>query len=178
MDGGNSHKTAGAATGGAGDGAHARGPGDGAEAAPQPDLAALARDWIELWQSELAALAADPETAETWARLAALWAGMAASGLAAMPRGFADERFGAGHTPGFGPGGFFPAAPGFAGAAQPPRPAPASAPPDAGGAAAHRLLERVLDRLDAIERRLAEMEQRGGGSAGGAARPGSRRRGA
>jgi hypothetical protein len=176
MDGGNGQKTSGDGAGG-GRGSAAQ-DGDAA-----PDLAALAKDWIELWQSELAALAADPETAETWARLAALWAGMAASGIAAMPRGFGDERFGAGVPPGFGPGlgpgfgpGFVP--PGFAGAAQPPRPAPVPAAPDAGGAPSHRLLERVLDRLDAIERRLAQMEQRGGGDAGGAARPGPRRRGA
>jgi len=38
-----------------------------------PDLRALARDWITLWQSELAATAADRELAEGWQQLAALW---------------------------------------------------------------------------------------------------------
>jgi hypothetical protein len=140
------------------------GQGAGPDAAAGADLASLARDWIELWQSELAALAADPETAETWARLAALWAGLAASGLAAMPRGASDEQ-----SAGF-------ASAGFSGAAQPPRAAAAPASPDAGGAASFRLLERILDRLEAIERRLAEMEQRVGGGAGRTDPPRPRRR--
>ena len=37
--------------------------------------AALARDWITLWQSELAALAVDREAQETWHVLLSLWAG-------------------------------------------------------------------------------------------------------
>jgi hypothetical protein len=145
-------------------------PGQGRADAPAPDLAGLARDWIELWQSELTALAADPETAETWARLAALWAGAAASGIAAMPRGVGGEH-------GFGvPSPFSPPW-----APQPPRPAPAAAAPDVGGDAPRRggerdgaepLLLRVLDRLEAIERRLAALErprvdERGGQDAGG-----------
>jgi hypothetical protein len=32
-----------------------------AESGPPPDLAALARDWVTLWQSELAAIATDRE---------------------------------------------------------------------------------------------------------------------
>ena len=37
-----------------------------------PDLSQLAEDWITLWQSELAAMAADPELAEAWAASVAL----------------------------------------------------------------------------------------------------------
>ena len=51
-----------------------------------PDTAALARDWITLWQSELTALAADREAHESWAALAALWAGAAEAMLRAVPR--------------------------------------------------------------------------------------------
>ena len=45
---------------------------------PGASLHELARDWITLWQSELAALAADREAQETWQALVALWAGAAA----------------------------------------------------------------------------------------------------
>ncbi|MCU0987869.1 MAG: hypothetical protein MUC89_23595 [Acetobacteraceae bacterium] len=149
-------------------------PGEERAHAEAPDLAALARDWIELWQSEVTALAADPETAETWARLASLWAGAAASGLAAMPRGVAGEHG-------------FPFQPAWqqAWAPPPPRPAAPAAAPDAGGdaprggaerAAAEPLLERVLDRLEAIERRLAALEQRGLDERGGAGAGGQDRR--
>jgi hypothetical protein len=153
------------------------GPGGAADgradqAAPGQDLAALARDWIELWQSEVAALASDPETAETWSRLAALWAGAAASGIAAMPRGAQwgarDER----HAPfpGPWPSSWPPFGP-TPWATEAPRPAAAAAAPDAGrdaprrdpggdvGGDDARLLQRVLDRLDAIEQRLADMER-------------------
>jgi hypothetical protein len=159
MDGGNSQAAGQTQAGGT----EARGSAEGSA----PDLASLARDWIELWQSELAALAADPETAETWARLAALWAGWAASGLAAWPRGAGNERF-AVPPPGH-------AAAGFPGSAQTPRPSPAPAPPDSGPAPSHRLLERILERLDSIERRLSALEERRGrGAAGGTARRRSR----
>ncbi len=39
----------------------------------------LAQDWITLWQSELSALAADPEMRETWQTMMALWAGTMAA---------------------------------------------------------------------------------------------------
>ena len=38
------------------------------------DPATLARDWITLWQSELAATAVDREAQETWRAMLALWA--------------------------------------------------------------------------------------------------------
>ena len=50
-----------------------------------PDPHRLAQDWITLWQSEVAALAADKEAQETWQALAGLWAGMAAACLQSMP---------------------------------------------------------------------------------------------
>ncbi len=39
------------------------------------DPEGLARDWITLWQSELAAMAVDREAQETWLTMMALWAG-------------------------------------------------------------------------------------------------------
>jgi hypothetical protein len=161
-------------------GATASGTGAGAGSAPAPDMTALARDWIELWQSELTALAADPETIDGWGRLAALWAGAAASGIAAMPRGAQHDRHApfpgvfAGGFPGpFGPTPPWPAAawptPG-AGPAAPPGAAAAPAASEPGGVATERLLQRVLDRLDAIEQRLAALEGRGSGGAGRADR--------
>jgi hypothetical protein len=170
MDGGNGQKTSGAEGGGGGGGER--------EAPFGPDLSSLARDWIELWQSELAALAAEPETAETWARLAAFWAGLAAAGLGAIPRGVADERFRPGGDAGAGREFWFGATTRGAGAAPSPRPAAGDPASDPGVAPSQRLLERILDRLDAIERRLAELEERHGGGAGGARRRGDRRRGA
>ena len=54
---------------------------------PAADLQGLARDWITLWQSELAAVAADREVQEAWQTLLALWAGAATAMLQALPRG-------------------------------------------------------------------------------------------
>ena len=36
------------------------------QAPEEPDLHRLAQDWITLWESELSALAADPELREAW----------------------------------------------------------------------------------------------------------------
>ena len=77
-----------------------------ADSGPPPDLAALARDWVTLWQSELAAIAADREAQESWQAIVALWAGAAGAMLTAAPRGWASQ-----------------AGPGQAGSARPP-PAP------------------------------------------------------
>ena len=108
-----------------------------------PDLQALARDWITLWQSELAAAAADRELAEGWQQLAALWAGAAAATLQAWPRGAADG------------------APGGAGTGVTPRPATAAAAPDPRDAEIERLARRIAE----LERRLAELETRRGEAA-------------
>ncbi len=55
------------------------GPGDakpsGAAASELPDPRKLAQDWITQWQSELAAMAADPELRESWQALVNLWSG-------------------------------------------------------------------------------------------------------
>src|ERR1700723_2618756 len=71
-----------------------------AESGPKPALEvpsfdALARDWITLWQSELAAIAADREAQESWQAILALWGGAAGAMLAAAPRFWASD---AGHA--------------------------------------------------------------------------------
>ena len=53
---------------------------------PAAELHELARDWITLWQSELAAMATDREAQETFQALLAVWAGAAAAMLRALPR--------------------------------------------------------------------------------------------
>jgi hypothetical protein len=117
---------------------------------PQAELAELARDWITLWQSELAALAVDREAQESWQTLLAVWAAAAAAMLRAMPH---DG--------------------GRAGAAVAPRPAPVAAAPDAGDAEIERLGRRIAE----LERRLAELERGGGGAGAGNRRGAGRARG-
>ncbi len=126
---------------------------------PPSELNQLAEDWITLWQSELAAMAADPELAEGWAAAVALgaawWRAQAAGfGRAAMPfPGAADVA----PRP--------PAAP---------WPAPAGPAPDGQRDASHGQPDTALiQRLAELERRLAEIE--GGAGGGGTDRPGPRR---
>lgn len=106
------------------------------------DLAQLARDWITICRSELAALAADQEAQETWRTLLALWAGATESVLAAMPHATRDR------------------ADGRAGPAAAPRPAAVAAAPDARDAEIGRLATRLAE----LEQRLDELERVGRGS--------------
>jgi hypothetical protein len=120
---------------------------------PAADLHELARDWITLWQSELAALAVDREAQESWQALLGLWAGAAAAMLQALPR--------AGHDAS------------RPGAAVAPRPAPAAAAPDARDAEIERLARRIAE----LERRLAELERGRVGASAGNRRGAGRARG-
>src|SRR4051795_1131374 len=54
-----------------------------------PDLRRLAQDWITLWESEIAALAADPELREAWQAMASVWAGAMTAALRSVPPGLA-----------------------------------------------------------------------------------------
>jgi uncharacterized protein YceH (UPF0502 family) len=113
------------------------------------DLQELARDWITLWQSELAALAVDREAQETWQVLLSLWAGAAGAMVSGLPRGLAGEPDGRrAHRSGKR----------AAGAAAAPGAAPAAAAPDARDAEVEQLRQRVAE----LERRLAGLERRGG----------------
>ena len=100
-----------------------------------PDLAKLAQDWVTLWQSELAAISADREAQEIWRSLLAVWAGVAASAMKALPR----------HD-GISPGG--------GGSADAPRAAAAAAASDPRDAEIDRLASRIAE----LERRLDGME--------------------
>jgi hypothetical protein len=121
--------------------------GDGADPPPGgDDLQGLARDWIALWQSELAALAVDREGHEAWQTLLAMWAGQATAVFATIPRSSADDAARDRRT-----------APGD-GARPPasPRPAATAPAPDARDVEIERLRERVAE----LERRLAALERR------------------
>jgi hypothetical protein len=97
------------------------------------DMQGLARDWITVWQSELAASAVDRELQEAWQRMLTLWA-QAAGGLVGGPLpGWHDAG-----------GSRSPAAP---------RATAAAAAPDTRDAEINRLAERVAE----LERRLAEL---------------------
>ncbi|MDO9499708.1 hypothetical protein [Falsiroseomonas sp.] len=145
-------------------------PRDGDPGKPGRDAAAeleaLAEDWIALWQSEIAGLAADREAAEGWAAMTATWSALGAAWLRAAasppfgrpPPGGAPNPFGMAHWPSPGwPG------PTHDSAAAPPRPAPAAAAPDAGGEPRdggdpERGDAALAARLAELERRLAALE--------------------
>ena len=122
-----------------------RGPADTPDADPE-DLAALARDWIALWQSELAAMAQDREMREAWTGLLGIWAATALGTIdatdAMMRRARAHD-----HAPA---AAARPARPD-----EPPRPAPRDHAPDAGGDAVERLHRRIAE----LEARLAALER-------------------
>ena len=124
------------------------------EGAAEPDLRKLAQDWITLWQSELAGLAVDREAQETWQAMLALWAGVAAAMLRAMPRddqaATARRRHPA-SRPAASTGEAHEHAERRAGPVAAAGAAPVAAAPDARDAEIDRLAERVAE----LERRLA-----------------------
>jgi uncharacterized protein YceH (UPF0502 family) len=104
-----------------------------------PDPAQLLRDWIVIWQSEAAALAADREVGEFWQRQADQWAHLAASWL---PPSWAHAHDGSAGRAG-------PAAPAGAAAAD-----AASGDRERDGRELARLRERVAE----LEARLAALD--------------------
>ena len=104
------------------------------------DPRSLAQDWIAIWQSELSAMAADPEQRETWQAVVALWTGTLSTLLSGLT----------GTAPHDSPAG-------RAGPANAPGSAPADAAPDARDAEIGRLARHVAD----LERRLAGLERSG-----------------
>jgi hypothetical protein len=153
------------------------------------ELEKLAEDWITLWQSELAGLAADPELAEAWASAVALgaawWRAQEAGFGRLPPAGLFAGNFpwpvvGDGAKPMTNPvtnpwAGPADAAPG--GHATP-RPAAVGPAPDgqhdAGGGGVDD--NALVARLAALERRLAEIEVGSGGAAADPPAPRRRKR--
>ncbi len=126
---------------------------------PPADIDSLAEDWIALWQSEIAGLAADPELAEQWAAWAALGAAWMRAATAMAPR----HRSGAHDGP-----------------AAPPWAAPPAAPSGAGGHAGHGghdkpASDAMAERLAELERRLADLEGGPGGTGQNPRRPRGKR---
>jgi hypothetical protein len=114
------------------------------------DPTALARDWITIWHSEMAAASVDREAQETWRKLLAVWAETADAMLRAFappPRQAPPEHPFPGDERGDGWRRTGPAA-----AA---RTAPADAAPDAGAAD----VDQLARRIEELERRLAELER-------------------
>lgn len=118
---------------------------DGPGTAPHAGSHAVARDWITIWHSELAALALDRDMREGWLRLLDLWARTAELTLRALP-------------------GLDAA--GSAGAVAPPGAAPAMAASDPRDAA----IRELEQRLAALEQRLAARDGHAGGGLDAAAR--------
>ena len=99
-------------------------------------VAGLLEDWATIWESELAALAVDREAHEWTQRMVRGWVAQARAMLAAGASGL-------------------DAAGGPAGAAATPGAAPAAAAPDGRDA----WVGELLDRVAALERRLAGLER-------------------
>jgi hypothetical protein len=128
-----------------------------------PDLKALAERYLDLWEEQFSAAAADPALAAAMAAWLGPWRALAAG---AMPGGKTgcrpDDRATASGTRARG------------GTDEAARPAAAGAAPGDGG----RGLERIVEQLDRIERRLDALERKRAGKGGGAGARGRRPRGA
>jgi hypothetical protein len=118
---------------------------DGQGGTPPPDLQAIARDWVTIWQSELSAMASDRELQNAWIQLVGTWSNAAELMTRLLPAGRHDT------------------ASGCAGAASPAGSAAPVAPSDDRDAAIQRLADRVAD----LERRLAASGHGNGSSNGG-----------
>ena len=113
-----------------------------------PDLKALAERYLDLWEQQFSAAAADPALASAMAAWLAPWrniAGVAPGNTQAKGDGSAADTF----RKAAAAAGFAPASPAAG---------PAAARPASGDGG--RGLDRILERLDAIERRLAALERK------------------
>jgi hypothetical protein len=125
------------------------------------DIEKLAEDWIALWQSEVAGLAADAELIEKWAAFASLGAAwFKAAAQFSKP--------------------FTPGATQHDSTVSPSRPAPAAAPSGAGrdtghGGSGGAAQDAMAERIATLERRLADLESGAGGGSAHQRRPRQRR---
>ena len=118
-----------------------------------PDLENLARRFLDLWQDQLAAMASDPEAAESLNRL------MALEGPAGAAFATAYGQIRPGESPAHDGRAQTDSAP----EAAPGTKATAPAPGDGDG---H--MDELLRRLGDVEKRLADLESRPGGTGGSA----------
>jgi hypothetical protein len=128
-----------------------------------PSLEALAQRYLDLWQDQLAALAADPETSRLMGRSLQLWAGAGPAGWQAIWQAAADGLKGQqGHS--FDHGAF---AEFFK---QPSGPAQTRGAAPAGAASGHGDddVAKLRRRLAELEARVAEVAPKSGGTGGGA----------
>ena len=123
--------------------------------AETPDLDGLAKRYLDLWQEQFAAMAADPKLAEAMTQ----WLGLMGLGRTApgAARGQHDR-----HGPARA-GAAQPASQPAAAQSSAPRPDTPAAAPDLGRAGTAEL----ADRLAALEQRLAALESRLDGTGGG-----------
>ncbi|WP_254065541.1 MULTISPECIES: hypothetical protein [unclassified Acidisoma] len=119
------------------------------------DLRKLAEDWITIWQSEITAFMADPETQQSWGSLMALWGGAAQAMVRAMPQGVPYPN--AGWPPS---GATSDRSRQSAGPSPSPGPPPAAAAPDSRDDEIRRLERRVAE----LERYLAPADSGGDGA--------------
>jgi hypothetical protein len=130
-------------TGRAGSGASAQ----NGEQPTGPSETDLARDWITLWQSELNAIALDPETLRSWRSTLQVWSNFASWILQMAPKASpkpSDDAETSRPTPERQAG-----------------PASAVAPPDPRDDEISRLSQHIAQ----LERRMANLERRLGGRA-------------
>ncbi|WP_025287322.1 hypothetical protein [Granulibacter bethesdensis] len=141
----------------------------------------FARDWVDLWQSELSARASDPDSLSAWQALAQNWSTLAAQSMETMQAALkASQERGCQQEPGQAggeeSGSQQSRSGGQAGAATshaPPRPTPARPASDPRDDALRFLLGRVAE----LEKRLARLENAacGGDEGKAAAKPRGRK---
>lgn len=134
------------------------------------ELAGLARQFVDLWQDQMASSLADPQMAEALGRLTAMWGGAASAmmtALAGVAEGkAARSRTDAGQTGGSGTHDRQAGAEAGADiAAQTGTTAGAAAAMAASGAGGDALA-RIVSRLEAVEARLAALEGAAGKRSG------------
>jgi hypothetical protein len=129
-----------------------------------PSLEALAQRYLDLWQDQLAALAADPETSRLMGRSLQLWAGAGPAGWQAIWQAAADGLKGQ-QGSSFDHGAF---AEFFKQPAASPAQTRGAAPAGAASGLGDGDVAELRRRLAELETRFAEMAPQPGGTGGGA----------